>query len=205
MQPGDHDPSVAKAMSDYNLHLNRVVNTHNSPGALRSEQNIQKWADQATRMGRGETIPWWETESPTASEDEDEMNYECDANLGSPAKVDCAHIEWNQLGPPSDSVPVGPDLVTFLHSNSCFLAISAAVSVVLSWEAIRTAVGALMNVCIQTPYGPSQGGRAFYRPKKVSGRRMRRRDGGLTGTKFQREFVPTNQARGRGERERERC
>ena len=178
-QPGDHDPSVAKAISDYNLNLNRNINTHNSPAALRSEQNIQKWNDQAARMGRGETVPFWGTEPSTGTSDE--MNYDCDANLGSPAEVDCTQIEWNQLGPPSDSVQVGPGKITFLHANSCVLAISSAVSLVLRWDQIRTAVAALMNACIQTPYGLPQGGRAYYRPKTVSGRR--KKWGDITGMK----------------------
>ena len=171
LQPGIYDPSVAKAIADYNVNLNRNKNTHNSPAALRSQQNIQKWNDQATRMGRGETVPFWETNPLT---EDDEMNYECDANLGNPLEVDCTQIEWNQLTPPSDTLQVGPGEVIFLNSNSCVLAISSAVSLVLRWGQIRAAVAALMNVCIQTPYGVSQGGRAYYRPKSVSGRRNKR-------------------------------
>ena len=178
-QPGDHDPSVATAISDYNVFLNRNKNTHNSPAALKSEKNIQKWTDQSARMGRGETVPFWKTESPPESNDE--MNYECDANLGSPAEVDCAQIEWNQLGPPSDTVEVGPEKVTFLHSNTCFLAISSAVSVMLNWDQIRTAVGALMNVCIQTPYGQPQGGRAYYRPQQGLSRRRGKKKRSISG------------------------
>ena len=171
LQPGEYDPSVAMAIADYNVNLNRNKNTHNSPAALLSEQNIKKWKDQATRMGRGEYVRFWETD-PSAGDDE--MNYECDANFGSPLEVDCTQIEWNQLTPPSDTLQVGPEEVTFLHFDSCVLAISSAVSLVLRWEQIRAAVAALMNVCIQTPYGVSQGGRAYYRPKTVGGRRKKR-------------------------------
>ena len=176
-QPGDHDPSIPQAISNYNIHLNRNHNLHNSPEAFQSMQDMRIWADVAARLGRGETSTWWETDSPAFR---DQMNYECDASLGSPAEVDCTQIEWNQLTPNSDTLTVGPGQVTFLHSNTCFLAISAAVNLVLNWNQIRTAVASLMNACVQTPYGPPYGGRAYYRPTLgVSGRKGKR--DGLTG------------------------
>ena len=177
-QPGDHDPSVPQAISNYNVYLNRNSNIHNSPEAIQSEDNIQMWSDVAARMGRGETVTWWQTASPSVK---DEMNYECDNSLGSPAEVDCTQIEWNQLTPTSDTLTVGPGDVTFLHSNTCFLAISASVSLVLNWSQIRTAVASLMNACVQAPYDPPQGGRAYYRPTQQISNRKEKRDS-LTGS-----------------------
>ena len=181
MAPGDNDPAIAEALAAYNVNQNRNKNTHNSPAALKNEENIQTWTDQAARMGRGETTPWWDI--PSEANDKDEMNYECDANLGNPAEVDCTHIEWNELPPPSDSLNVGPGTTTFLHSNTCYLAISASKNLVLTWNQIRTAVSTLMNMCIQPPYGSPQGGRAFYRPPQHVGRgeTPKKRDGSVTG------------------------
>ena len=181
MQPGDNDPAIAEALSAYNLNRNRNKNTHNSAAALANEENIKTWNDQAARMGRGETTSWWDI--PDAANDNDEMNYECDANLGSPAEVDCTQIEWNQLSPDSDTLLVGPVMTTFLHSNTCYLAISASKPLVLTWNEIRIAFSTLMNACIQPPYGSPQGGRAYYRPPQRIGRRQeyRKRAGSVTG------------------------
>lgn len=173
MQPGDHDPSVALAVSKYNIFMTRERFTHNSPSALRAVADATKWEQQATRMGRGETLPWWQ-QDPNASS-HDEMSYECDAGLGTPSEVDCTQIEWQQLGPPSDTITISPNMATFLHSNSCYLAISASISIVVSWRQIRTALSTLMSVCVQAPFGPAQGGRAYYRaPQRLSGRREKR-------------------------------
>ena len=72
------------------------------------------WNTQAKSMTRGGARPWW---YPLSSSIVDEMNYECDAGLGRPSKVDCTQIEWQQLGAPSDSIAVGPEQITFLHSS----------------------------------------------------------------------------------------
>ena len=61
--------------------------------------------------------------------------------------------------------------------DTCTLAISAAVTLVLSWAQIQTALAALMSVCIQNPVQPARCGRAFYgAPKQVRGRRKRRNE-----------------------------
>ena len=124
-------------------------------------------------MTRGSHRPWWGGHSPAP---QDEMTYECDDLLGNPSVADCSRIEWNQIGPATDTIAVGPG-VTFLHSNSCYLAISATISLVLAWEQVRAALATLMNVCIQHPYQPPQGGRAYFgaQRKRVSGHKSRRR------------------------------
>ena len=177
-QPGDYDPSVPLAIASYNLLLNRNKHTHNSPEALRAEAAQQVWTDQANRMGRGNTVPWWDLDPNALSHDE--MMYECDADLGSPSQVDCTQIEWNQLTPASDTLTVGPGHTLFLHSNTCYLAISATIAIVLNWNQIRTAVAALTAMCVQAPFGPPQGGRAYYQPPQRISRRRERRDD-LTG------------------------
>ena len=179
--PGDNDPSVALAIASHNRLMNRNKNTHNSPAALKAEADEKAWTEQANRMGRGNNIPWWDFDPDAATHDE--MNYECDANLGRPSRVDCTQIEWNQLTPASDTLTVGPGNALFLHSNTCYLAVSASIGIVLSWNQVRTAVAALTAMCVQAPFGPPQGGRAYHRPSAARpriGRRSQNRDK-LTG------------------------
>ena len=55
-------------------------------------------------MERGSSETWWST----STDPPDEMAYECDAKLGSPAVVDCTKIQYQDLGLASDSVQIGP-------------------------------------------------------------------------------------------------
>ena len=112
------------------------------------------------------------------------MSYQCDAGLRSPATVDCAYIEWNQLTPASDTLTVGPKAgVRFLHSNTCYLAISSIIPLALTWNQVRTAVSALMSICIQNPFQAAHGGRAYYsHPSHQIGKRgKKRRSSEVTG------------------------
>ena len=81
--------------------------------------------------------------------------------------------------------------------DTCTLALSAAVTLVLTWAQIRTALATLISVCVANPVLPARGGRAFYggshtTPKVVgksssrrSGRSRKRRGGEvLSGTFF---------------------
>ena len=67
------------------------------------------------------------------------------------------------------------------HTDTCYLAISATVSLVLNWAQIRTALSTLLSVCVQPPIQFPQGGRAYYapQPRRVSGRGHRK---GTRGT-----------------------
>ena len=37
-----------------------------------------------------------------------DMIFDCDMDLGKPGLEDCSQIEYSQLGPPSDSLSIGP-------------------------------------------------------------------------------------------------
>ena len=59
--------------------------------------------------------PWWGDETGThngpqdsASQDGDNMDFDCDANLGIPTAADCSQLDYSQLGPLSDIVSIGP-------------------------------------------------------------------------------------------------
>ena len=75
---------------------------------------------QSVSMVRKGSKKWWEQGAVVPLE----MAYECDTRLGSPSAADCTQVEWEQVRPASDTLKVGPGLVTFLHSSkqavSCF-------------------------------------------------------------------------------------
>lgn len=55
-------------------------------------------------MVKGGAEKWWEYNRDHPIE----MTYECDAKLGSPSVVDCTQIQWQGLGPPSDTIRLTP-------------------------------------------------------------------------------------------------
>ena len=48
----------------------------------------------------------------------DKMSYECDVKLGAPAEVDCAQVEWSELGPDDETVDLGSGLSKVLTSST---------------------------------------------------------------------------------------
>ena len=175
LKPGDTDPKIPRALAAATQEMSRFYRSfYLSPSQI--------WMYQAENMQRGGDAVWYQKFSTGLNE----MSYDCDAGLGSPSISDCSQIEWNQLGsnhPPSDTLAVGPGITTILHSNTCYLAISAAVSLVLTWAQIRTAVSTLMNVCLRAPNLAAQEGKVFYAaPQQISRRTMgKRQDTALTG------------------------
>ena len=151
---------------------------------------FNQWVIQAESMSRGSPRTWYSWPYPAMRE----MSYECHSALGAPSFHDCSQILLTSLSGSSsplnkplssDTLTVTPGTTTFLHSNTCYLAISAAVSLVLTWAQIATAVSTLMNVCVQqtlsassssTQNPASKGGRAFYSPpQQITARNDRRR------------------------------
>ena len=65
------------------------------------------------KMTPGGNTPWWQQVPDSA----DEMTYECDADLGAPKAVDCAKLEYGELGADVDSISVGAGMVKFLSSG----------------------------------------------------------------------------------------
>ena len=77
--------------------------------------NVQTYDLQTRGATRGSGRPWWRNILPSSNE----MTYECDTGLGKPTDVDCSRIEWHQLKSniPSDTLAVGPQNPTLLHSS----------------------------------------------------------------------------------------
>ena len=67
------------------------------------------------KMRPGGNTPWWQ-QVPDAAE---EMSYECDANLGAPAAVDCAKVEYGELGLDDDTFSVTGGIAKILSSGQC--------------------------------------------------------------------------------------
>ncbi|MCJ1223606.1 hypothetical protein MMC12_000249 [Toensbergia leucococca] len=182
--PGNTDPAIAFAVADAlaTIYGENDIDLHSQRLLLDKEHY---WRTVGEQMDRGGTTPWWQAAVPQASA---ETVYECDASLGSPSLADCSQIEWSQLGPfgkVSDSIQIEPGAPTFLHSNTCYLAISATAPLVLTWQQIRAAVATLMGICLENPYQSSQGGRAYFgsQLQQPNGRKAKakRQNGGLLG------------------------
>ena len=165
-QPGNFDPVVATIIQYTHAEISA-----NAPGsssrAITFGVGAEVWSEKAESMERGGTTPWWNSIPMSSAE----TVYECDAALGRPSVVDCEQLEWSQLGSASDTLSIRPEQTTFVHFNTCYLAISASLALVLDWTQIRAAVLALLNVCVYNPLYPPQGGRAYHGARTNSRRR----------------------------------
>ena len=142
-------------------------------------------------MHRGGDLTWWRKDTQQAS---DEMTYACNSNLGAPHAADCSQLDYSQLGPPSDTVAVGPGASKVLTLKDCGVAVSAEIPVVITWAQIRTALETLLNICVSNPLKSSRGGKAYYGPQvapDLRGRKLRRADplSGESGTPIHLSFT----------------
>lgn len=162
--PGNFDPSIAVLVAEYLGNRAR-----GQPSNVRSRLNgiIHDFTLRTQKMyAGGKTTPFWSTVAAS----EEQMSYQCDPKLGAPAEVDCAHVEFDELGANDDTFSVGPGVTKILSSNTCHLTISAAITTVLYWRQVRVALDTLLNVCLTVPYGRPAGGRAFVGARQgVSG------------------------------------
>lgn len=85
--------------------------------ALRAKLSgiVHRMVVVSRKMTPGGKTPWWQQVPDSA----DEMTYECDAKLGAPAAVDCAKVEYGELGADDDTISVGAGVVKFLSSGWC--------------------------------------------------------------------------------------
>ena len=194
-QPGNYDPSVAVFIAE---HL--ASKARGAKNVERSKLNsaISDFTLRTQKMyAGGKTTPWW----GAVAASEDEMTYECDSTLGAPSAVDCAQVEWSQLGPDDETLSIGAGVVKFLSSSklpissnatmmariltsaidTCQVAISAATAITLNWRQIRIAMDTLFNVCVTHPFFPATGGRAYYGPQPPLSRRAGIKERQATG------------------------
>ena len=113
-RPGERDPAIPLAVVAREnsraafLPSNSLVRSFAQVGALH-------WQTVAFGMARGGSTPWWQ--AGIVPEASDEMTYECDAGLGSPAVVDCSQIQWQQLASRGATVTVAPGEAYFFLSS----------------------------------------------------------------------------------------
>lgn len=120
ISPGDTDPAVPAQLAAANYIQLEVLGGLPNPDLPLMQalaRNVQSYNLQTRGATRGSGRPWWRNISPSSNE----MTYECDIGLGQPADVDCSQIEWHQLKSniPSDTLTVGPQNPTSLHSSRC--------------------------------------------------------------------------------------
>ena len=97
--------------------------------------------------GRGRET-WWNTALSASSSPPNEMDYACRADLGSPNEGDCNQLEASQLGPPLDTVMIGPGSPKVLTTGSCSVDVGASRPISVTWGQIAVALGALLQLCI---------------------------------------------------------
>ena len=124
--------------------------------------------------------PWWSTPRTRTVEMPalDDMAYDCDASLGVPDAADCSQIDYSQLGAPSDRLMIGPNSPKILSSSelamqrwissrwliiqdTCSFAVTSTNPVVITWDAVKTALQTIIAICVMNPLSPMAGGRAY--------------------------------------------
>ena len=125
-------------------------------------------------MLAGGQKPWWKyRENQDTTTQNDEMAYECDANLGAPSEIDCTRLEYSELGVPSDTVTILAGIPKMLFSGMCNLAISTLVTITITWAQVSAALDTLIDYCVSTQR-PALGGKAYYKSSNNNrGRRKR--------------------------------
>ena len=158
-QPGNYDPTVALRLSQYSRQP--------SPLGHGYLANIFRnlWYTTFTNMFHnqrlgGERTTWWKT-AVSAPTSQNEMEYVCHADLGSPSAADCNQLEATQLGPPSNTVFVGPGSPKVLTRGSCSVDVVSSTPTYITWNQIAAALGPLLTICLT--YGSAKvGGVANY-------------------------------------------
>ena len=153
--PAFHDEGIAVLLAD------AVVRRGNPSRAdlLALQADIMK----RSVSPHGQT-PWYEAfSSGSSSLLVTEMAYTCDAKLGAPSASDCNQLAYLGLGPPGDTIAVGPGVsgTRTLTFDTCNVVITALTSIILTWNQIQTSFQTLLDICVQHPLLGSRGGRAY--------------------------------------------
>ena len=117
-KPGDTDPDIAIALGDRvgeNLYQMWNSGTRSGDTFRRFKQIMGRFYIRGSKMERSSGTSWWAPDQSPPNQ----MTYECDAKLGSPAVVDCTHLEYEGLKPAGapDTVQIGPGLTKVSTSS----------------------------------------------------------------------------------------
>ena len=109
-QPGNTHPSVAVFIGEY---LSGKMQGANNAVKAQLGNIVRRMVVVSQKMSPGGSTPWWKQVPDSA----DKMTYECDGKLGAPAAMDCAKVEYGELGADEDTFSVGAGVVKFLSSG----------------------------------------------------------------------------------------
>ena len=109
-QPGNTHPSLAIFIAEY---LSGVMKGADNAVKKKLGAIVHRMVVVTQKMTPGGKTPWWQQVPDSA----DEMTYECDQELGAPKAVDCAKVEYGELGADDDTISVGAGVVKFLSSG----------------------------------------------------------------------------------------
>ena len=113
---------------------------------------------------------WWEFHLGPLTPEPTNIDYTCDAKLGSPGIGNCEALlfEFVRDGEVVLDPTAGPVIKT---SGNCAIGISSKVKQVMSWDILRNVAQHLIVSCVASPITSAIGGRAVAKP--VRGRRKR--------------------------------
>ena len=156
--PND-DPAVAEALGDGVRDRGNV-----------ERGNVLTHGSQFMERERGERRSWWSFFGAGGSDDDQssDMVYTCDAELGTPKAVDCSQLAYSRLGPPSDTVTVGPSSSKPLSLGTCNALVTAVKTITLTWAQISAGLNTLIDSCVIHPLLGARGGIASYGKSMIS-------------------------------------
>ena len=165
-QTGNRDPTIAGTISSWahSAYDRSLEQQDTFPKQFKSFllKAIEKeFYGKAMLNNRGQNSVW----SSPSSTPPYEMTYLCDASLGAPSSANCSNIDYSLFGAPSDTVMIGPGSPKVLTLGSCSVAVSAASSIVITWNQIKLALEGLLLYCVSTPWQSPIGGRAYFGPQ----------------------------------------
>ena len=164
--PGYHDPAIAQELGDGVIQEGSI----DRGDTIIHASEVMQRSHQASQVAQ-----WWYLFANESSDStySTEMVYSCDVSLGAPKAADCSQLAYSGLGPPSDTLTVGPGQTRLLSLNLCHATITAIHSIVLTWALISASLNTLVDSCVTHPWMGSRGGRAFHSNSKPSKGRKR--------------------------------
>ena len=123
-------------------------------------------------LSRGYDHPrWWEFSLPALTSEPTDIDYKCDAKLGSPGMGDCEAVLYEMIRD-GDILLDPSNGPTIQRSGNCAIEITSTQGKQLvSWSSLRSVAETLVATCLVSPFAGARGGRAT--PKRIRGRRWK--------------------------------
>ncbi len=159
-RPGETEAAIPFSLAEFLAA--RGTQRENSNASLRYALRYAIYMDERARQMQGEGGPdtWKDPSLPPVNLDT--MTYQCDASLGSPARVDCEKMLYQGLGRAgAGTVNLGPGKTKIFLEGECAVGVSSLTPITIAWSQIVTAFNELVEQCIESPW-TAYGGRAFH-------------------------------------------